>query len=185
MEAKEMLGKKYGRLLVTGFESVRIKGTNRTHNRVYLFCKCECGADVRARKDSVLSGQIVSCGCNRIEKAHYSGLKHAESCKTHGMTNTRIFRIWVGMRKRCSYQKGKDYKHYGERGITVCKEWESNFIAFKEWAFANGYSDNLTIDRINVDGNYEPSNCRWITMAEQQKNKRRHIIRQVARMGEK
>ncbi len=173
--AKEMIGKKYGRLSVTGFESIKIKGKNRTNNRIYLFCKCDCGAEVRIRKDGVLSGVVVSCGCNRNEKAHFSGLKHARSCITHGMTKTRIYGIWKGMRKRCNYKKAKDFHNYGGRGIKVCSEWENSFIAFKDWAFQNGYADNLTIDRINVNGNYEPSNCRWITMAEQQKNKRRSI----------
>lgn len=170
--AKEMIGKKYGRLSVTGFESVKIKGKNRTYNRIYLFCKCDCGAEVRIRKDGVLSGAVVSCGCNRNEKAHFSGLKHAQSCITHGMTKTRIFGIWKGMRQRCNYKKAKDFHNYGGRGIKVCSEWENSFIAFKDWAFQNGYADNLTIDRINVNGNYEPTNCRWITMAEQQKNRR-------------
>lgn len=170
--AKEMIGKKYGRLSVTGFESVKIKGKNRTYNRIYLFCKCDCGAEVRIRKDGVLSGAVVSCGCNRNEKAHFSGLKHAQSCITHGMTKTRIFGIWKGMRQRCNYKKAKDFHNYGGRGIKVCSEWENSFIAFKDWAIQNGYADNLTIDRINVNGNYEPANCRWITMAEQQKNRR-------------
>lgn len=172
MEAKEMLGKKYGRLLVKDYKVEKVQGKNRINNRVYLLCKCECGTEKFIRKDGVISGLVVSCGCNKKEKAHISGLKHAQSCITHGMTKTRLFRIWTGMKSRCFYKKGKDYKHYGERGITVCKEWQNNFLSFKEWAYANGYSDNLTIDRINVDGNYEPANCRWITMAEQQKNRR-------------
>ena len=142
--AKEMIGKKYGRLSVTGFESVKIKGKNRTYNRIYLFCKCDCGAEVRIRKDGVLSGAVVSCGCNRNEKAHFSGLKHAQSCITHGMTKTRIFGIWKGMRQRCNYVKAKDFHNYGGRGIKVCSEWENSFIAFKDWAFQNGYADNLT-----------------------------------------
>lgn len=172
MKAEEMIGKKYGRLLVQGFKVEKIQGKSRIHNRVYLICKCECGCLKTVRKDGVVSGQVVSCGCNRNEKAHYSGLLHAKSCITHNMTNTRIFRIWVGMRQRCSYKRGKDYKNYGGRGIKVCAEWDNDFVSFRNWAFNNGYSDNLTIDRINVNGNYEPSNCRWITMAEQQKNRR-------------
>lgn len=172
MRTEDVVGKKFGRLNVEGFEIEKIQGKNRIHSRVYLICKCECGADVRARKDSVLSGAIVSCGCNRREKAHYSGIKHAQTCITHNMSKTRLYGIWRSMKSRCYVKTSGGFEYYGGRGITVCNEWKNDFIAFKDWAINNGYSNNLSIDRINVNGNYEPSNCRWITMAEQQKNRR-------------
>lgn len=171
MEAKEMIGKKYGRLLVQGFCVEKIQGKNRIHHRTYLFCKCDCGADVKARKDCVLSGQIVSCGCNKKEKAHYSGLKHVQSCITHNMSKTRLFSIWRSMKSRCYIKSCGGYENYGGRGIEVCKEWKEHFESFRDWALENGYTDKLSIDRIDVNGNYEPSNCQWITMLEQQSNK--------------
>lgn len=171
METKELIGKKYGRLNVEGFEIERKQGKNRIQSRVYLICKCECGTEVRARKDSVLSGAIVSCGCNRREKAHYSGIKHAQSCITHNMSKTRLYGIWRSMKSRCYNKTCGGFQNYGGRGVTVCDDWKNSFEKFKDWAISNGYKDNLSIDRINVKGNYEPTNCRWITMLDQQSNK--------------
>lgn len=90
----------------------------------------------------------------------------------HGMNGTRIYREWCHMKERCNSVKHKSYKHYGGKGIKVCEEWQKDFIPFYEWSMNNGYRDNLTLDRIDVDGNYEPNNCRWITNLEQQRNKK-------------
>ena len=97
--------------------------------------------------------------------------------KKHNCKNTRLYRIYYGMRTRC-YNKNdrKKYALYGGRGIRICEEWKDNFIVFKEWALKNGYNDNLSIDRININGNYEPSNCRWISNQEQQNNKRNNTF---------
>ena len=88
----------------------------------------------------------------------------------HGMNNTRLYRIWNGMKNRCNNQNRKDYYMYGGRGIFVCDEWQ-NFIPFYEWAEKNGYSEELTLERIDVNGNYEPDNCIWVTLKEQANNK--------------
>ncbi len=90
---------------------------------------------------------------------------------THGKSGTRLYRTWTDMRNRCNNHKNLHYSRYGGRGIKVCDEWQRSFDSFHAWAIANGYSDDLTIDRIDVNGNYEPANCRWITMSQQQFNK--------------
>lgn len=111
------------------------------------------------------SGRIKSCGCQRY-------IELSERNKKHGMAGTRIYRIWRGMISRCKYKTATGYENYGARGISVCKEWE-DFERFYLWALENGYSDELTIERKNVDGNYEPGNCEWITWEMQESNKRK------------
>ena len=95
--------------------------------------------------------------------------------KTHGMSHSRLHNIWLTMRQRCEKPNCSGYRKYGAKGIRVCDEWRS-FEAFRDWSFANGYSDNLTIDRIDPHGNYEPSNCRWATQKEQQNNRTNNVI---------
>lgn len=94
----------------------------------------------------------------------------------HGLRHTRLYGIWLQMKNRCNNEKTARYKDYGARGITVCDEWCNDFKAFYDWSMANGYSDDLTIDRINNDGNYEPSNCRWITIKQQSRNTRHNTL---------
>lgn len=93
----------------------------------------------------------------------------------HGGTNTRLYKIWGSMKERCYRKKHSHYKNYGGRGIKICEEWK-DFSAFQNWAYQYGYDDTLTIDRIDVDGNYEPSNCRWVTMKEQENNRRNNRV---------
>ena len=95
------------------------------------------------------------------------------SLTTHGATKTRLFKIWEGMKERCYRAKHPHYKDYGGRGIEICKSW-MDFLTFRDWALSSGYSENLTIDRVDVNGNYEPGNCRWIPLSEQAKNTRRN-----------
>jgi hypothetical protein len=116
---------------------------------------------------------LVRCDCGRKDKVLSTVLKKTTKCRTcqvtrHGDTGSRLYNIWSDMRSRCFDVNQSMYKHYGGRGIKVCGEW-SDYITFKLWALSNGYANNLTIDRINNDGNYEPNNCQWLTIQEQNK----------------
>jgi hypothetical protein len=128
-------------------------------------CLCDCGNITVASISNLRNGNTTSCGC-------YGRERKREANKTHGKSNTRVHRIWKAMHTRCYNPNFKFYHHYGGRGITICDEWLHNFQAFYDWAMVNGYKDDLTIDRIDSNKGYSPHNCRWVTMAEQNKNKR-------------
>lgn len=150
-------GMRFGRL--TAVEEIDTGGIGRTQ---WLFV-CDCGKQKILPTNYVTTGNTKSCGClNRN-----SPLKKRP--KKHGYCGTRIYRCWQGMKRRCA-EKSKDHVLYFDRGIRVCEEWK-DFECFYEWAMSHGYSDNLTLDRVNNDGNYEPSNCRWATAKEQANNK--------------
>ncbi len=159
----DLTGQKFGRLTVTEY--------SHTHDGCAFWkCICDCGNIVVVRSRDLRSGRTKSCGC-----LHKEAVK--KMATTHGLCHDRLFSIWCAMRRRCTDPKYKFYHNYGGRGITVCEEWKNNFQAFYDWAKANGYRDDLSIDRIDVDGNYCPENCRWATMIEQANNKRNnHLI---------
>jgi hypothetical protein len=152
-------GMRFGRLLVISRD-----GTRNGYST--WLCKCDCGNEKVIIGKYLKNGKTQSCGCIHKEQL-------ARRSKTHGMSGKRLYRIWHDMKNRCEYAKDKKFSYYGGRGIKVCNEWSSDFKTFMEWSLENGYKENLTIDRINNDGNYEPSNCRWITMKEQCTNRRK------------
>jgi hypothetical protein len=167
MKLKDLTGKNFGRLTVTKRLENKILPSGKSQTR--WLCKCECGNQHIASGENLKSGNVESCGCYAKEIQIKTHIKH-------GMSRTRIFNEWRSMKKRCTNKSRKDYKHYGDRGIKVCDEWFEDFMSFYNWAMANGYKDNLTLDRKNVNGNYEPDNCRWITNKEQQSNRRSNRI---------
>ena len=145
------IGEKHGTLTITGIASTR--GYHK-----YFYCRCDCGKMVEMRVDHVLGGNSKNCGCLR-------GLHLVTHGDAHLGHRKRLYRIWNNMLQRCKNPNIPEYKWYGKRNIFVCQDWE-NYIAFKDWAMANGYKNNLTIDRINNDDGYYPDNCRWITASE-------------------
>lgn len=165
MSVKELSGNKYGRLTV--IKQVGFTEPNKYNQRYALWlCKCDCGNEI-IRSTDVLKRGKSSCGCR--EKEVLEEMKQKNT--THNMTHTRLYRIYKGMIGRCYYKCFARYNAYGGRGITVCEEWKNDRTKFFDWALNNGYREDLTIERIDVNGNYEPSNCKWIPMSEQYKNK--------------
>lgn len=172
IKIEDLIGKKFGKLtIIEKSEKINIKGRNRK----FLLCKCECGNIKSIRYDNLKSG-TKSCGC--ITKKRLKDFKvwlKPKSKINHNSTKTRLYSIWKAMKYRCFNKNSKNYYNYGGRGITVCNEWKNNFIAFKEWAINNGYNDLLTIDRINNYLGYYPENCRWVSLKENNKNKRNQL----------
>lgn len=154
-------GEKYGRLTIER-EVDAIKGSIRK-----FLCKCRCGKKKIIRLADIRSGHTQSCGCLNSELLVKRNWKH-------GYVGTRLYVIWEKMLNRCRNSKNKDYKYYGGRGISICKEWTKHEV-FQKWAIASGYNDTLTIERINNDKNYEPSNCKWIPHGQQSINRRSNI----------
>ena len=174
MKALDLTGQRFGRL--TAIEKVGKQG-----GHIMWLCQCECGNTTIVQGTVLKNGRTKSCGClwdEAIASFNHSERRKETTRKAkskHGMKGTRLYRIWQGMKSRCGNPNIPCYPYYGGRGITVCDEWKNSFEAFRDWALSHGYSDELTIDRMDVNGNYEPSNCRWASMAEQNKNKRRRI----------
>lgn len=160
-KGKDISGQRFDRLV-----ALKRVGTDKRLNALWL-CRCDCGNEcVRAVVDLRRKGNH-SCGC--LNKENLKNM--AKGNITHGMTGSRLLGCYKAMMSRCYREKDIHYNAYGGRGITVCDEWNGHSDAFVEWALNNGYSDDLTLERINVNGNYEPSNCTWIPMSEQYKNK--------------
>ena len=160
---QDLTGQRFGRLVV--IERVEDYIRPNGQSQVQWRCKCDCGNEKITIAYSLTHGLCTSCGCARTERIVNMNYEH-------GQSNSSLYRRWQHMKDRCYNPNDKRYKNYGRRGIKVCDEWLNSFENFYNWAINNGYQEGLTIDRIDVDGNYEPSNCRWVTTKEQQFNKR-------------
>ncbi len=132
-------------------------------SEVMWLCQCDCGNTTIVSRGNLKKGTVKSCGCSRA---------HAQEKFKKSNTYRRLKRIWFGIKTRCCNKNHKDYPAYGGRGICVCNEWFFDFDSFYQWSLNNGYKEDLSIDRICNDGNYEPDNCRWVSPKVQSNNKR-------------
>jgi len=161
----KIVNQKFGRLTVLSVD-------HREAKRMYLKCKCDCGNETIVRKDQLVNGHTTSCGCAQKDAVR--------ALAKHGMCETRVYKLYQTMKARCYSPKANGYEHYGGRGIKVCDEWLNDPMTFIKWCYDNGYDDTAergecTIDRIDVNGDYEPSNCRFVPNLVQQNNRRNTI----------
>lgn len=160
---EDLTGKRFGRLKV--IERV----FNEKKNGTKWMCECQCGKRVVVQSSDLKSGHTKSCGCYKRDHL-------LSSINLHGKRHTRLYNAWSNMKQRCYNKNSERYEDYGGRGIEVCQEWLDDFMNFYNWAMANGYRDDLTIDRIDNDKGYSPDNCRWATYKEQANNKRNNVL---------
>lgn len=159
------VGTRFGRLIVCGPPEYKECGVYSGRKYSYMRkrklypCTCDCGEKKMVVGDNLKAGCVTSCGCKRNEMY----IKNRRHRTSYGSWNTPLFKVWQSMIRRCHSSKAPNRKYYYDRGIKVCQLWQEDFSAFEKWAYDNGYERGLQLDRVDVNGNYEPSNCRWIT----------------------
>lgn len=168
----DLSGQRFGRLTVIK-RGEEYTDSNGSHRFKYL-CLCDCGNYITVRPCHLKSGATRSCGCLHKESAAKQGIantRHGGNRRNAPYEEKRLYAIWSGMRQRCENPNCTKYPNWGGRGIAVCDEWH-DFAKFQDWAVSNGYDKELSIDRIDVNGNYQPDNCRWVTSVVQMNNQR-------------
>ena len=155
-----MIGKKYNKLTV-----IKVDDERSNEKRKYYLCQCECGNMKSVRSDCLKSGQVKSCGCLNYKS------------RGDGRTKEKLYHVWASMKNRCNNPNDPHFEDYGGRGIRVCEKWNGShsYPEFKKWAYENGYKEGLSIDRIDVNGDYCPENCRWVSQKVQTRNLRCNI----------
>lgn len=163
----DLTGQRFGRLTVLGLSP------KKSGRKSYWVCQCDCGNKHLVRSDSLTSGNVQSCGCLKKEQDKINLTKFHRHKESH----TKLHDAWLNMKARCNNKNVCSYPIYGGRGISVCDEWANSYEAFRDWSLDNGFEDNpeLSIERIDVNGNYEPSNCEWILWKEQVNNRQNTI----------
>lgn len=169
MKIVDIAGQKFGRLTA-------LKRCESKNKHAMWLCHCDCGNDKIVSLQHLRQGNVKSCGCLNREIAPERGRKSriGERSRKHGDFGTKLYGIWAGMKRRCQNSNTKYYSDYGGRGIQVCEEWQ-DYEPFRTWAVSHGYCEGMSIERIDVDGNYCPENCKWIPIGEQNRNKRLSI----------
>jgi len=165
---KDLVNNRFGRLTVISFN-----GRNKGYDSVWK-CLCDCGSELIVRGGVLKNGHTQSCGCLQIERASISHTKHGLYYDKATGKRSKLYKVWGGMIARCYNPKTESYKYYGGKGIKVNPIWHTYYGEFHKWAIDSGYKEGLSIDRINNQGNYEPSNCRWATNEVQSRNRSNH-----------
>lgn len=168
----DLIGQRFSRLTVVEFHHKEQRFNSKGIKdgfKYYYKCVCDCGNECIVDRNSLRFHRTCSCGCLRSDLS-------VERKATHNKSKTKLYRVWNAIKNRCYNPNQKSYKDYGAKGIVICDDWSHDFQSFFDWAMQSGYKEGLTIERSDVNGNYEPSNCRWIPFVEQARNKTNNVL---------